>query len=392
MMPKTGRRFSALGLLRLLAIGAAVLAAIVPPAPAWVERLYADGIYPGLQNTLTSWSNLTRAPLFDLTVAAMIIVLIACWAIAWRAARRQRSIRPALSAAVQTITLLALAYLWFLLAWGLNYRRPALEATIAFDSARITPDAVRELAELAVARVNHLHAAAHRAGFPPIDGVPDALLASLHDVERSLGRPRPTLPAQPKWSLQSPFFRAAGVSGMLAPFFLETYVNPDLTPPERPYVLAHEWAHLAGHAPEADASFVGTLAALGADVPAQYSAWLELVSEAVSQLQPVTQRLVLEKLAEGPRRDQDDVRRRLRALVQPVQRASWATYDRMLKSQGVEEGIRSYSRVIQLLIGSDALAKLRLGPASKLKPAMAAPREQCVASPGSGPGDGLKGQ
>ena len=343
--------------LQLLIVAAAVFAALFPPSPSWVERVYADRIYPALQDSVTTWSNLTRVPLFDLAVLAFVAALIAIWAIAWRTGRRARSFRPVLPALGRTATLLAIAYLWFLAAWGLNYRRPELEATLAFDKSRITPAAVRELAELAVQQANQLHASAHAAGFPAADDVPAPLLASLHEVERSLGRPRPTLPARPKRSLQSPFFRAAGVSGMLAPFFLETYVNPDLTPPERPYVLAHEWAHLAGHAPEADASFVGVLAALGADAPAQYSAWLDLVSEAASQLQPATQRLVLERLAEGPRRDQDAIRVRLRALVEPVQRASWATYDQMLKSQGVEEGVASYSRVIELLIGSDALSR-----------------------------------
>ena len=105
----------------------------------------------------------------------------------------------------------------------------------------------------------------------------------------------------PKRSLFSPFYRASGVSGMLGPFFLETLLNPDLTGPERPAVLAHEWAHLSGYAPESDASFVGLLAALRAGPAAEYSAWLDLVSEAASQLQPVTQRLVLQKLAPGPR-------------------------------------------------------------------------------------------
>ena len=44
-----------------------------------------------------------------------------------------------------------------------------------------------------------------------------------------------------------------------------------------------------------------------------------------------------------------------KALVRPVERVAWSSYDRMLKSQGVEEGVKSYSRVIQLLIGTDAL-------------------------------------
>jgi len=177
----------------------------------------------------------------------------------------------------------------------------------------------------------------------------------LHQVEKELGRPRPTVMATPKWSIFTPFYRASGVSGQLGPFFLETLLNPDLTGPERPAVLAHEWAHLSGYAPESDASFVGLLAALRAGPAAEYSAWLDLVSESVNQLQPVTQRIVLEKLAQGPRDDQAAIRERLKKLVRPVEQVAWSSYDRMLKSQGVDEGIQSYSRVIQLLIGTDAL-------------------------------------
>ncbi len=81
-------------------------------------------------------------------------------------------------------------------------------------------------------------------------------------------------------------------------------LNPDLTGPERPYVLAHEWAHLSGYAPEDDASFVGLLAALRAGPAAEYSAWLELAFTAIGQLQPVTQKLVMQNLADGPRQDQ----------------------------------------------------------------------------------------
>jgi hypothetical protein len=38
-----------------------------------------------------------------------------------------------------------------------------------------------------------------------------------------------------------------------------------------------------------------------------------------------------------------------------VARASWETYDRYLKTQGVREGVASYSRVVQLIVGSGAL-------------------------------------
>ena len=226
---------------------------------------------------------------------------------------------------------------------------------MTFDRSKVTPQAVRALAEHAIAQANRTHAEAHAAGFPGIYDAPQSLIDSLHSVERDLGRPRPTVVATPKWSVFSPYYRAAGVSGQLGPFFLETLLNPDLTGPERPATLGHEWAHLAGFAPESDASFVGLLAAMRSGPAGEYSAWLDLVSEATRQLQPVTQRLVLQQLAAGPREDQNAIRERLKALVKPVDQAAWATYDKMLRSQGVEGGVQSYSRVIELLIGTDVL-------------------------------------
>ncbi len=100
---------------------------------------------------------------------------------------------------------------------------------------------------------------------------------------------------------------------MLAPFFLETLLNPDLTGPERPYVLAHEWAHLSGYAPEDDASFVGLLAALRAGPGGGIQRLARARIHHGGQLQPVTQKLVLQNLAEGPRQDQRAIYERVMA-------------------------------------------------------------------------------
>ena len=158
-----------------------------------------------------------------------------------------------------------------------------------------------------------------------------------------------------------------GRERQLGPFFLETLLNPDLTGPERPAVLAHEWAHLSGYAPESDASFVGLLAALRAGPAAEYSAWLDLVSEVGEPTAAGDAAPRAREARAGPRDDQAAIRERLKALVRPVERVAWSTYDRMLKSQGVEEGVQSYSRVIQLLLGTDAL-KIPAAPSPSPKP------------------------
>jgi len=341
--------------LRLAVIGVAAVVALLPPNAAWVERYYARWIYPALQSIVTPISNRVPFALFDAAVVLLIATAATIWVQAIRRGRKKQLLRSLGRGLVATITLLAVVYLWFLTAWGLNYARPPLESQMPFDAARITPQTVRALAEHSIRRANQTYSAAHAAGFPAIDARPARLIEAMHQVEHEFGRPRPTIFATPKWSILTPFYRASGVSGQLGPFFLETLLNPDLTGPEREATLAHEWAHLSGYAPESDASFIGLLAALRAGPSAEYSAWLDLVSESANQLQPVTQRVVLQELEAGPRKDQEAIRERLTKLVRPVERAAWSTYDQMLKSQGVEEGVQSYSRVVQLLIGSDVL-------------------------------------
>jgi Protein of unknown function (DUF3810) len=334
----------------------AAIAVAVVEAPERAVRLYGEWFYPRLQATLTPISNGTSLPLFDLAWLGIVLAVVVMLWLAVQRAWRARDVRVLVATLVTIVTIAAGTYLWFVLAWGYNYRRPAVEGALpGFTPARVTPEAVRALAEHAVLRANELYAAAHGQGFPAASDVPVALLDSLHAVERSLGRRSPTRPSVPKRPLTAPYMRAVGVSGMLAPLMLETYLNPDLTAPERPYVLAHEWAHLSGFAPEEDASFVGVLAALRADVPAQYSAWLFLVSEAAMRLPVATRREVLAPLGEGPRRDLDAIAERLRDRVPWLDRASWVAYDRAIKSQGAESGVAGYGRVIELLLGSGAL-------------------------------------
>ena len=340
---------------QLAVLFVAAFVALVPPGAASVERWYSRWLYPIIQANLTPLSNRSPIALFDVAVVIFILIALGIWIWSIRLARKTPMLRSLWRGFVATLTLLAVVYLWFLAAWGLNYARPPLESQITFDKSKVTPEAVRILAERAITEANRTHDAAHAAGFPAINDRPQALIDALHSVEKDLGRPRPTVIATPKWSIFTPFYRASGVSGQLGPFFLETLLNPDLTGPERLAVLGHEWAHLSGYAPESDASFVGLLAALRSGPAGEYSAWLDLVSEATNQLQPVTQRLVLQQLGPGPREDQNAIRERLKKLVQPVERAAWASYDQMLRSQGVEEGVQSYSRVVELLIGTNVL-------------------------------------
>ena len=145
--------------------------------------------------------------------------------------------------------------------------------------------------------------AAHAEGFPAA-GVVDPRLASAFDrAQRELGAARTAVAGRPKHSWLDGYFRRAVVDGMTDPFFLETLTSSDLLPFERTFVIAHEWAHLAGYANEGEANFVGWITCLRGDEAEQYSGWLFLYGEVAATLTRRERADISQRLADGPRAD-----------------------------------------------------------------------------------------
>lgn len=334
--------------LMVLAAGAA---AMLPRPEAIIERLYGRAFYPALQAALTGVSNRLPLAVFDVALVCALAALVWWWGRALGALWRRRLWAPTGRAAAATLALAAALYLWFLAVWGLNYARPAMDVRLALPPGAPTAADVETLLDEAVAAANALSLDTRASAFEP--SRPEADVArALHAVEARQGRPRPTVPGTPKPTLLAPYFRMAGVDGLTAPVALETLLNPDLTTPERPFVLAHEWAHLSGYAAEADANFIAWLVTQepGVSPRTAYSGWLFLVSEAARQVPAATRRASLAALGPGPRQDLAAIAARMASRVDLVERVGWRVYDSYLRSQGVEEGVRSYSRVVELIV------------------------------------------
>jgi hypothetical protein len=133
---------------------------------------------------------------------------------------------------------------------------------------------------------------------------------------------------------------------MTDPFFLETLVAPDLLDVERPFVVAHEWAHLAGYADESEANFVAWLTCRHGDEAAQYSGALAMIGYA-SPARPLRQLLDI-----GPRIDLTAIQYRYARTNRVLRVAARQGYDAYLKANRVEQGIDSYDAVVQLILGT----------------------------------------
>ncbi|MGE3955809.1 MAG: DUF3810 family protein [Vicinamibacterales bacterium] len=336
--------------LRLAVVLVALIALVTPMPQAFVEEAYAATLFPRLQSVMTSLSNVTAMAWFDVLILAC---LLAGLALTIDDLRREGAGRTVLRGLWRVATVGAAAYLVFLLMWGLNYRREGLRRTVPYDAARVTPEAAVALARETVERANALHAAAHREGWHPMDPVDPSLVDALRSALPALRLPATVVPGRPKQSLLDLYFRRAGVAGMTDPFFLETLVASDILPFERPQVVAHEWAHLAGITDEGEANFVSWLTCLRGTTAHQYSGWLFLYREAVAGLPRATALEVSAALGEGPRADLRAIRERHEREVSPrVSGAGWQVYDRYLKANRVDAGTASYAEVVQLVLGT----------------------------------------
>ncbi|MGE5816116.1 MAG: DUF3810 family protein [Acidobacteriota bacterium] len=321
---------------RVTLIALAIAAAFAPIPADFVEQQYSSRAYPALQRTITDVSNALPFACFDLFLVGTFVLLLVLLL------RRGRILN--------VLALLAFVWLLFLTLWGLNYRRVPLSEKLPFDERRLTVENVTRMARAAVMQMNRLHTPAHADPARSLEELASALAPAMETAARQL-KIEPPLPSRPKQTWLAPYFRRAGIDGMTDPFFLETFLVPNLLDVEQPAALAHEWGHLAGLADESEASFFGWLTCLAGDAPAKYSGWIALYPHLLAAVPEAGRASIQKQLAPGPRQDYERIAARLSETNERIRSAANTTYDKFLKANRVAAGIESYDAVVRLAVG-----------------------------------------
>jgi uncharacterized protein DUF3810 len=320
----------------------ALICAIAPFPPERIEAWYSSDWYLRLQGVVTTASNTIPIAWLDIGVACLLVAAIELVISRTRLLGAKRALTRNLMTAAGAAAWL---YLLFLALWGFNYRRVPLEQKLDYEQSRLTREAALAFTDSAAVQVNAGYAAAHANPFTM-----DALAASFAETQIALGATRLAVPGVPKRSLLNYYFRRAAIDGMTDPYFLEIIVNPDVLDFERPFVIAHEWAHLAGYANEAEANFLAWLTCVRGKGPQQYSGWLAAYQRGMAAV-PRADRGTLKPLEEGPRKDLEAMAARYAMSSALVRRTAQGVYDEYLKANRIREGIASYDAVVRLMIG-----------------------------------------
>ena len=328
----------------VLAAAVALALWLAPIPAAFIETWYSRGIYLRWERIATLVSNLLPFALFDL----LILIVALAVALAVIRARRQRSWA---FAGVRIVLIAAVVGVWFQLAWGLNYRRVPIRESLSLGTAATDAKALERFAHAAADAARASAAELDRSGAFSAPRVMSELAPAFARVQQKLGLPVSARPARAKRSLLDPYFRWAAIDGVTNPLVPETMVVSTLTPAEVHATVAHEWAHLAGYASENEASFVGWLVCLEAGGAARYSGWVFALLKAAGA-SPASGAKWLERAGPVVTSDIRAMHARYLRSSPAVRQAASATYDRFLRANRVEGGIRSYDEVLQLMLAS----------------------------------------
>jgi hypothetical protein len=317
---------------------------LVPWSAAFVEQYYARGLYPHIAALL--------APLVDsvsFSLSAMLLIALALLALVWLAWgwQRQGVGKVARRKTGDALLFALVTYVLFVLLWGANYQRQSVETLLSLDLSPVSAEEVEALAEALAGLVATLEPELQRDEIVALA----SLRKALQEVVAEVTGVTPPLPTRVK-QLPPGLLIGLGASGFISPWLLEPHVERALPEPFKLAVAAHELAHVAGFAGEADADLIAALAGLQASDPyARYATALKLLSDSLTALPPPSREALLGALPAAARRELAEVREVVARYQRPWLTAlSHFVYDRYLQAQGVEAGVADYGRTLTLLV------------------------------------------
>lgn len=162
--------------------------------------------------------------------------------------------------------------------------------------------------------------------------------------------------------MNSFFMSQSGLLGIYFPFSLEANYNDDMCEINLPNTVCHEYAHLKGIIQEDEAGFIAFIAATGSDSPDfRYSGYLNALEYVHNEVyendidaDELTARISLDVMCDMfqfvPITYWEENEEKEIISTETIDTISDAATDTNLKMNGVEDGIESYSRIVNLLL------------------------------------------
>ena len=358
-----------------------VLVLVIKWSP-YLGYIYTLYIYSTIGRILSSFSGI-----FPFTIGDIFIALSIAWVILYplyeivlrkRLARRYAFLAPKGSCYPKTKTVwgrvaeyLLWIYVWFYMAWGLNYSQPNIYQRIGMKPAKVSEKVFREFAYRYADSLNLL-SEERRVKNEEWKGkseewkrrVSDAILTEYEKMGRREGI-NPSFNPHPhvKTMVFTPLSSMAGVTGSMAPFFCEFTLNGDIRPHDYPAIYAHEYAHFLGIANEGEANFYSYIVCTSSTNRAvRFCGYYHIFFHVLHNVFDILGEKEGEKFLSHIRPEiirlaKDDRHYWLSKRSKVLDAAQDFIFDLYLKGNNVSEGRKSYSGVVALILAWEGQKK-----------------------------------
>ncbi len=321
----------------------------------WVEAYYSKGLYPQITRIISSLSDLIPFSLTEWALIALIVlavyyishVLISVFK------GKERFLCSLKRLLKGTFVVGSFIITLFYLSWGINYFRVPLKKRIPFDQSKVNKTNLYHTLDKLITRANQLVDSKE----PDFNTMNQLINRSISAVIKQIDGTKvyDYTAKRSKTLVFNVLMEKALVSGFASPFFHEIHYDSRLFPPEIPFSLAHEKAHLNGYTGEGEANFIGYLACMrSGNAYCEYSALVSVINHFLSQISKYKERdrynEFHNRLDPGILKLYKAMNIRYRKNRGMLSRLQSKVYDKYLKINKVDKGVRDYSEVVTFIL------------------------------------------
>lgn len=327
---------------------------IITSNEEWVEYYYSRGFFKIITRffrIITGWMSFSLG-LFLVYILSTFGVYLTVKTFL-RVRKKDISLRQIL---INFLAYLSPIYIFFMLTWGLAYHKKPLKSLLDFNSENINNEEVIALCKELIDSTNTTRSRIQESKLRDLTFEKVFALAPLgyEKLETQYNFLNYSIPSIKKAS-GSDLLAYMSTSGVYMFPTGEANVNTNNMIYDAPYVTTHEMAHQMGFASEEEANYLAYLSCKNnPDLVFQYSAYYGTVFRALNKVWEIDStysKKLFDKLSPEVKADREKERQVWKKFRNPIQVYVVSPfYDLFLKSNGQEQGSRSYDLVIDLMV------------------------------------------
>lgn len=338
--------------------------------PYFIEKYYSISINKFIVAILSNISGIFPFSLYELTIYLIVISIVSfiiytIYIIISNPNKLKVFIKNSL---LNILSIISIAYFLFIILWGLNYNRIPLETTLiesynlkynkSISSIDKTKEGLANLYEFLIENANEARKLVKSSnGIMKANTDYKGIINRAYLGYESILDFLPNLSgnySNAKYVMSSKLMCYTGITGIYFPFTGEANVNIAILDIYIPSTTLHEMAHQRGYASEDEANFIAYLASINhPDIDFKYSGYILALNHTANALYSVdydTYVTLSKNISEDVLDDLKNNRDFWDKYEGKIDDISNEINNTYLKANGVSEGVKSYGKMVDLLL------------------------------------------